>query len=282
MNKKTNSKPLLDYGKFSSEKEKIDIAFNHIINNEYEYGPAFEKTEKKYSVKKIENSSTTPLINRVYFTFQIDKYDEIGDEYVEIDSDNKILTRRITSFPKQKKPLPLILITAFSLLIAIIVIPWVLLNSESADPLYKAGKVLWIKSEEPVFQKIVNYEGPDTISGKLRSWEITTVDDQNYLGLVKLQIINETANTITLDINEECAELLASNKKTYYPVNSLTRAYDVSKINKKNQMDFVPLWGTVELTAGTMVTGYLVFDLPNDVTFSRLRWISSDTVTINY
>lgn len=282
MNKKTNSKPLLDYGKFSSEKEKIDIAFNHIINNEYEYGPAFEKTEKKYSVKKIETSSTTPLINRVYFTFQIDKYDEIGDEYVEIDSDNKILTRRITSFPKQKKPLPLILITAFSLLIAIIVIPWVLLNSESADPLYKAGKVLWIKSEEPVFQKTVNYEGPDTISGKLRSWEITSVDDQNYLGLVKLQIINETANTITLDINEECAELLASNKKTYYPVNSLTRAYDVSKINKKNQMDFVPLWGTVELTAGTMVTGYLVFDLPNDVTFSRLRWISSDTVTINY
>ena len=282
MNKKTNSKPLLDYGKFSSEKEKIDIAFNHIINNEYEYGPAFEKTEKKYSVKKIETSSTTPLINRIYFTFQIDKYDEIGDEYVEIDSDNKILTRRITSFPKQKKPLPLILITAFSLLIAIIVIPWVLLNSESADPLYKAGKVLWIKSEEPVFQKIVNYEGPDTISGKLRSWEITSVDDQNYLGLVKLQIINETANTITLDINEECAELLASNKKTYYPANSLTRAYDVSKINKKNQMDFVPLWGTVELTAGTMVTGYLVFDLPNDVTFSRLRWISSDTVTINY
>ena len=190
MNKKTNTKPSLDYGKFSSEKEKIDIAFNHIINNEYEYGPAFEKTEKKYSVKKIETSSTTPLINRVYFTFQIDKYDEIGDEYVEIDSDNKILTRRITSFPKQKKPLPLILITAFSLLIAIIVIPWVLLNSESADPLYKAGKVLWIKSEEPVFQKVVNYEGPDSISGKLVSWEITGVDDQNYLGLVKLKIMN--------------------------------------------------------------------------------------------
>ena len=54
------------------------------------------------------------------------------------------------------------------------------------------------------------------------------------------------------------------------------------KINKNNQMDFVPLWGTVELSSGTMVTGYLVFDLPNDVTFSRLRWIASDTVTINY
>jgi len=282
MNKKTNTKPTLDYGKFSSHKEKIDIAFSHIINNEYEYGPVFKKPEKKYTVNNIETSSTTPPVIRIYFTFQIDKYDETGDEYVEIDSDNKILTRRITSFPKQKKPLPLILITAFSLLIAIIVIPWVLLNSDTADPLYKAGKVLWIKSEEPVFQKIVNYEGPDSISGKLRSWEITGVDDQNYLGLVKLKIMNETANTITLDINEECAELLASNKKTYYPANSLTRAYDVSKINKKNQMDFVPLWGTVELSSGTMVTGYLVFDLPNDVTFSRLRWIASDTVTINY
>ena len=282
MNKKTNTKPTLDYGKFSGEKEKIDIAFSHIINNEYEYGPVFEKTEKIYTVTNIETSSTTPLVSRIYFTFQIDKYDETGDEHVEIDSDNKILTRRITSFPKQKKPLPLILITTFSLLIAIIVIPWVLLNSDTADPLYKAGKVLWIKSEEPVFQKVVNYEGPDSISGKLRSWEISGVDDQHYMGLVKLKIMNETANTITLDINEECAELLASNKKTYYPANSLTRAYDVSKINKKNQMDFVPLWGTVELTAGTMVTGYLVFDLPNEVTFSRLRWIASDTVTINY
>ena len=106
----------------------------------------------------------------------------------------------------------MIIITAFSLLIAIIVIPWVLLNSDTADPLYKAGKVLWIKSEEPVFQKVVNYEGPDSISGKLRSWEITGVDDQHYMGLVKLKIMNETANTITLDINEECAELLASNK----------------------------------------------------------------------
>ena len=282
MNKKTNTKPTLDYGKFSSDKEKIDIAFSHIINNEYEYGPVFKKPEKKYTVNNIETSSTTSPVSRIYFTFQIDKYDETGDEYVEIDSDNKILTRRITSFPKQKKPLPLIIITAFSLLIAIIVIPWVLLNSDTADPLYKAGKVLWIKSEEPVFQKVVNYEGPDSISGKLRSWEISGVDDQHYMGLVKLKIMNETANTITLDINEECAELLASNKKTYYPANSLTRAYDVSKINKKNQMDFVPLWGTVELTAGTMVTGYLVFDLPNEVTFSRLRWIASDTVTINY
>ena len=282
MNKKTNTKPTLDYGKFSSDKEKIDIAFSHIINNEYEYGPVFEKTEKTYTVTNIETSSTTPPVSRIYFTFQIDKYDETGEEYVEINSDNKILTRRITSFPKQKKPLPLILITAFSLLIAIIVIPWVLLNSDTADPLYKAGKVLWIKSEEPVFQKVVNYEGPDSISGNLRSWEISGVDDQHYMGLVKLKIMNETANTITLDINEECAELMASNKKTYYPANSLTRAYDVSKINKKNQMDFVPLWGTVELTAGTMVTGYLVFDLPNEVTFSRLRWIASDTVTINY
>ena len=102
MNKKTNSKPSLDYGNFSSEKEKIDIAFNHIINNEYEYGPAFEKTEKKYSVKKIETSSTTPLINRIYFTFQIDKYDETGYEYVEIDSDNKYLQEGSHHFLSKK------------------------------------------------------------------------------------------------------------------------------------------------------------------------------------
>ena len=75
MNKKTNTKPTLDYGKFSSDKEKIDIAFSHIINNEYEYGPVFKKPEKKYTVNNIETSSTTPPVIRIYFTFQIDKYD---------------------------------------------------------------------------------------------------------------------------------------------------------------------------------------------------------------
>ena len=80
MNKKTNTKPTLDYGKFSVEKEKIDIAFSHIINNEYEYGPVFKKPEKKYTVNNIETSSTTSPVSRIYFTFQIDKYDETGDE----------------------------------------------------------------------------------------------------------------------------------------------------------------------------------------------------------
>ena len=52
--------------------------------------------------------------------------------------------------------------------------------------------------------------------------------------------------------------------------------------NKYKVNDFIPLWGDITLVEGTQVIGYLVVDLPKDVTISRLRWIASDTVTINY
>ena len=52
--------------------------------------------------------------------------------------------------------------------------------------------------------------------------------------------------------------------------------------HKGKDCDFIPLWGDITLVEGTQVIGYLVVDLPKDVTISRLRWIASDTVTINY
>ena len=102
-------------------------------------------------------------------------------------------------------------------------------------------------------------------------------------GYIKLQIINETANTITLNIDSNAAEFLASNGKTYSLSNSVSRAYEISKIQNNYKVnDFIPLWGDITLVEGTEVIGYLLVDLPKDVTINRLRWIASDTVTINY
>ena len=108
-------------------------------------------------------------------------------------------------------------------------------------------------------------------------------DNSSYLGYIKLQIINETANTITLNIDSNAAEFLASNGKTYSLSNSVSRAYEISKIQNNYKVnDFIPLWGDITLVEGTEVIGYLLVDLPKDVTINRLRWIASDTVTINY
>ena len=42
------------------------------------------------------------------------------------------------------------------------------------------------------------------------------------------------------------------------------------------------LWGDTTLVDGTQVLGLSqLLDLPKDVTISRLRWMASDTVTIN-
>ena len=97
----------LDYKKFIDHKDLIDNAHKHLIDNEYEYGPDFRNKEKNYSVNKIE---TKDNVSRVYFDFAISGFSELGLEYVEIDSENNVLTRRIEKFPKSKKPLILSLI----------------------------------------------------------------------------------------------------------------------------------------------------------------------------
>ena len=270
----------LNYGKFQDSKKIIDISLNFIISNKYEYGPDFENKDKQYTVSKIETDND---ISRIYFSYKIQGFSNSGEEYIEIDSENNVLTRRVTKFPKLNKPKFLIALTIFSVLFAAILIPWLFLNSDELDPLYKSGKVLWIKSGEPTYDLKINYDGPDVDTGKLTNWEIDSNDKGSYLGFIKLQIINETANTITLNIDTNAAELLASNGKTYFPTNSVSRAYEINKLDNNYKVnDFIPLWGDITLVEGTQVIGYLLVDLPKDVTVSRLRWIASDTVTINY
>ena len=162
------------------------------------------------------------IFSRIYFSYKIQGFSNSGEEYIEIDSENNVLTRRVTKFPKLNKPKFLIALTIFSVLFAAVLIPWLFLNSDELDPLYKSGKVLWIKSGEPTYDLKINYDGPDVDTGKLTNWEIDSNDKGSYLGFIKLQIINETANTITLNIDSNAAELLASNGKTYFPTNSVS------------------------------------------------------------
>lgn len=270
----------IDYKNFSKFKEKIDIGIGFILDNLYEYGPTFQKKSKLYSVSSVESNND---ITRIYINFSVEGFPNLGEEYIELDNENNVLTRRIIKFPKLKKPVILIATTMLSVLLAIIVIPWIFLNSDNVDPLYKSGKVLWLKSEKPFYQEIVNYQGPEATTNSLTTWQIDNTDKSTYVALIKLQLINETANTITVNIDENCAEILASNGVTYSPANTILRAKPADSQNKNFEVkDFVPLWGDITLVQGTQVSGYIIADLPKDVTIRRLRWTSSDTVTINY
>ena len=270
----------IDYKNFSKFKEKIDIGIGFILDNLYEYGPTFQKKSKLYSVSSVESNND---ITRIYINFSVEGFPNSGEEYIELDNENNVLTRRIIKFPKLKKPVILIATTMLSVLLAIIVIPWIFLNSDNVDPLYKSGKVLWLKSEKPFYQEIVNYQGPEATTNSLTTWQIDNTDKSTYVALIKLQLINETANTITVNIDENCAEILASNGVTYSPANTILRAKPADSQNKNFEVkDFVPLWGDITLVQGTQVSGYIIADLPKDVTIRRLRWTSSDTVTINY
>ena len=67
------------------------------------------------------------LLDKIFFTCSADLnsfssikgFSNPGEEYIEIDSENKILTRRVTKFPKLNKPKFLIGLTFISVLFAI-------------------------------------------------------------------------------------------------------------------------------------------------------------------
>ena len=61
---KQKDKFTLDYKEFNDYKEQIDISYNHLIENDYEYGPDFKDKIKKYSINRVEKNND---VSRFYF-----------------------------------------------------------------------------------------------------------------------------------------------------------------------------------------------------------------------
>lgn len=262
---------------------QVQAALDYAEENAYEYGPALRNTDIAWDVISAESMANDIVRVRIGFAPVSGFRGDPGVEYLDVDSDGAILARRQISIPKENRPVVLMGITAFSVVLAVVLISLMtVFKSEGGDPLYVAGRTLWIRSETPVSQKIISYVGND-VDGTAYNWEIRPEDEENNeLVFVKITLINQISGSVNLVLDEDAATLLDGDRQSYKPINTIERASTANAAPDYNVPGFVPLWGTLVLNTGQQVAGMLVYELPRGSSFDELRWNASDSAIIRY
>ena len=105
--------------------------------------------------------------------------------------------------------------------------------------------------------------------------------DHNH-SILLAQIGNHAAESTTLDIEAEPAEIRTKDGTSFLSLNTLQEATP-STISFTDKDEFVPfLRGRQEVLRDYHLDGWLVFEVPIDATFSLLRWeISGDVIRID-
>ena len=265
-----------------SYPNQVKAALEYAEANKYEYGPLRE-AELNWNVISAEPMANDIVRVRIEFMPASGFRGDPGSEYMDVDAGGAILARRQVTKPKENSPVILLGVTAFSVILAVILISMMtVFKSEGGDPLYVAGRTLWIRAEEPKQQQFITYQGLDG-AGTLYNWAMKPVDEvNNELVYVEVTLINQTSGTVNLVVDEGAATLLDGNKTDYAPVDTIETAYSAESAPKYNVPGFIPLWGTVKLDSGQQVTGMMVFELPRGSTFSELRWRALDSASIRY
>jgi hypothetical protein len=262
---------------------QVQAALDYAKENTYEYGPALRDAKITWDVISAESMSDDIVRVRVGFAPVSGFRGDPGVEYMDVDSGGTILARRQVSIPKESKPVALMGIAAFSVVLAVVVISLMtVFKPEGGDPLYVAGRILWIRSEIPVSQKVISYVGND-VDGTAYNWEIRPEDEvNNELVFIKITLINQTSGSVNMVLDEDAAILIDGDRKSYNPINTIERAKTANAASEFNVPGFVPLWGTLVLNTGQQVAGMLVYELPSNSTFDELRWNASDSAIIRY
>jgi hypothetical protein len=251
--------------------------------NKYEYGPRLRDAEINWNVISAEPMSNDIVRVRLEYSLVTGFRGEPGVEYMDIDAGGAVLARRQISTPKENKPVMLMGVTALSVVLAVVLISLMtVFKSDGADPLYVAGRTLWIRAEVPESQQFIVYTGAD-IQGNQYTWAMKPDDEENNeLVYVKVTLINQTSGTVNLVIDENAASLLDGNRKTYAPVNAIARAYTAVSTPEFNVPGFIPMWGSMKLNEGEQVIGMLVYELPRGSKFTEFRWAATDPAVIKY
>jgi len=267
----------------SSFPSQVAAALEYAASNKYEYGPRLRNAELEWDVLSAEQMANDIVRVSLQYTPTTGFRGDPGTEYMDIDAGGAILARRQLTTPKENKPVVLMGITAFSVVLAVVLISLMtVFKEEGGDPLYVAGRTLWIRAEVPEQQLFITYTGADS-KGVLYNWAMKPDDEaNNELVFVEVTLINQTSGTVNLVVDESAATLLDGDKVVYRPINSIERAYSAESAPQYNVPGFIPLWGSVKLNEGQQVNGMLVFELPADSSFSEFRWRASDSATIKY
>jgi hypothetical protein len=263
--------------------DQVRAALEYAAANQYEYGPRLQDVELSWDVVSVEPMANDIVRVRLEYSPTSSFRGDSGIEYMDVDSGGAILARRQIRMPKENKPVALMGITAFSVILAAVLISLMtVFKSDEGDPLYVAGRTLWIRSERPTAQPVIHYEGASS-TGEIATWEIHPENpEDNELVYIKVTLINESSGRVALVIDKEAATLLDVDREKYRPLNAISSASPAAADPKYTVEGFIPMWGSLELKKGEQVAGMLVFELPKGSTITELRWDASDSAIIRY
>ena len=263
--------------------EQVRAALEYAAANQYEYGPRLQDVDLTWDVLSAEPMANDIVRIQLEYSPATSFRGDPGIEYLDIDSGGSILARRQLRVPKENKPVALLGITAFSVILAVVLVSLMtVFKPTGGDPLYVAGRTLWIRAERPEAQQYILYEGADTL-GNLSTWamEPGNIEDNNLV-YITVTLINQTSGTVSLVIDENAATLLDGDRTNYKPINTIAAAFKAEKNAQYDVEEFIPMWGSLELNKGEEVTGMMVFELPKGSSFTELRWNASDSAIIRY
>ena len=263
--------------------EQVRAALEYAAANQYEYGPGLRDVELTWDVVSAESMANAIVRVQLQYSPTTSFRGDPGLEYVDVDPGGAILARRQIRVPKENRPVALMGITAFSVILAVVLISLMtVFKPESGDPLYVAGRTLWIRAERPQAQQYILYAGADSL-GNLSTWAMEPDNiDENNLVYVKVTLINQTSGTVSLVIDEDAVTLLDGSRANYKPLNTITAAFKAEDNAQYDVEGFIPMWGSLELNKGEEVTGMMVFELPKGSSYAELRWNASDSAIIRY
>lgn len=263
---------------------QVEAAIGYAASNKYDYGPRIRNLELEYTV-----TSALPMsddITRVVLAYRpAGKFrGAAGSEYLDVDRQGVVQARRQINVAKESMPWVLVGLATLSIVAALVLVPVMLIMEPKGDPLFVAGRTLWVRSGLPKVQPYVTYDAVDS-EGAPRKWIIVPEGEGTAIAWVNITLINQISGSVTLAIDTDAVEMITEDGITVRPIDIFERVQwpaEGSTVDSRLNVLDIPLWGNRVLESGQQISGFMAFEVPVGSKFVSLRWAATDVANIRY
>ena len=260
-----------------------EAAIAHARDNRAEYPRRWRKKELQFGVVNAEPRDDGNMMVTLTYRPTGSFAGRPGEERILIAPNAEVIERTQIHAPRENFPWVLG-ITALAAVIAAPILIFLILTEDerNINPLYVAGRVLWIQLEEPKVVSAIHYQNPDT-DGNLTNWEIRPQNPDNVLAMVETTLINQKSSRVIVVIDEDAATLLTDDGRSFEPVNIVTQSKVIPEIDGSLRQDaFIGLWRTITIQSGENLGGWMIFEVPKGSGFREFRWSAADSITVRF
>ena len=258
-------------------------AISYARDNREAYPKRWRKKDIQYTVVNAETQTDGNMLVTMTYRPSGTFKGRPGEETLLMSASGGLVERVQIGSPQEAYPWVLTGITVVSVISAF-VLGYLIITDEgrNINPLYVAGRVLWIEVEKPFLVPAIHYQNPST-TGELLNWEIAPENPDNVLAMIKVTLINQQTAQARVIIDELSARLLSTSGNNYRPTNVVSGSKSIASINNGLRQDgFVGLWRPQTINSGENLIGWMVFEVPPGTDFQEFRWEASDLITIRF